>query len=59
MLSAKVMGWVGCMHGAEAEEIIYLGCAIVGATPFACDCCFTITIMQLIACYMFKYKLNV
>jgi len=44
------MGWVGCMHGAEAEEIIYLGCAIVGTIPFAC---FTVTIMQLIACYMF------
>ena len=35
------------------------GCAIIGTIAIACDCCFTITIMRLIACYIFKSKLNI
>ena len=35
---------------------MYYSCAIVA---IACDCCFTITVMQLIAYYIFKRKLNI
>ena len=35
------------------------GCAIIGTIAIACDCCFTIKIIRLIGCYIFKSKLNI
>ena len=62
-----VFGFHGTIESTNFTNVFFYKTAklakkyrpIIGTIAIACDCCFTITIMRLIACYIFKSKLNI